>query len=61
MHYTSGTTGKPKGALHRHQSIVQQYATGKWALDMKKMIYIGVLPDPGWVTGTSYGDVRSME
>ena len=43
MHYTSGTTGKPKGALHRHQSIIQQYATGKWALDMKKMTCIGVL------------------
>ena len=34
MHYTSGTTGKPKGAVHRHQAVVQQYATGKWALDL---------------------------
>jgi acetyl-CoA synthetase len=33
MHYTSGTTGKPKGAVHRHLAVVQQYATGKWVLD----------------------------
>ena len=33
MHYTSGTTGKPKGAVHRHQAVVQQKATGKLALD----------------------------
>ena len=55
MHYTSGTTGKPKGALHRHQSIIQQYATGKWALDMKKDDVYWCTADPGWVTGTSYG------
>ena len=55
MHYTSGTTGKPKGALHRHQSIVQQYATGKWALDFQKNDIYWCTADPGWVTGTSYG------
>lgn len=55
MHYTSGTTGKPKGALHRHQSIVQQYATGKWALDFQEGDIYWCTADPGWVTGTSYG------
>ena len=34
MHYTSGTTGKPKGAAHAHRAAYQQYATGKWALDL---------------------------
>ena len=55
MHYTSGTTGKPKGALHRHQSIVQQFATGRWALDFKEEDVYWCTADPGWVTGTSYG------
>ncbi len=55
MHYTSGTTGKPKGALHRHQSIVQQFATGRWALDFKEDDIYWCTADPGWVTGTSYG------
>ena len=55
MHYTSGTTGKPKGAVHRHQAVVQQYATGKWALDLKEDDIYWCTADPGWVTGTSYG------
>ena len=55
IHYTSGTTGKPKGAVHRHQAIVQQYATGKWVLDLHEDDLYWCTADPGWVTGTSYG------
>ncbi len=55
MHYTSGTTGKPKGAVHRHLAIVQQYATGKWVLDLHPDDIYWCTADPGWVTGTSYG------
>ena len=57
MHYTSGTTGKPKGAVHRHNSVVQQYATGKWCLDLHPDDTYWCTADPGWVTGTSYGMV----
>jgi acetyl-CoA synthetase len=55
MHYTSGTTGKPKGAVHCHQAIVQQYATGKWVLDLHQDDTYWCTADPGWVTGVSYG------
>ena len=55
MHYTSGTTGAPKGAVHRHLAIVQQYATGKWVLDFHDDDIYWCTADPGWVTGTSYG------
>ena len=55
MHYTSGTTGKPKGAVHRHQAVVQQMATGRWALDLHDDDIYWCTADPGWVTGTSYG------
>ena len=55
MHYTSGTTGKPKGAAHRHMAILQQYATGKWVLDFHEEDVYWCTADPGWVTGTSYG------
>ena len=55
IHYTSGTTGKPKGAVHVHNALVQHYATGKWALDLHDDDVYWCTADPGWVTGTSYG------
>lgn len=56
IHYTSGTTGKPKGAAHRHGAVVAQAATAKYVLDLQpeQDIY-WCTADPGWVTGTSYG------
>jgi acetyl-CoA synthetase len=55
LHYTSGTTGKPKGALHVHGSLVAQYLTSKQALDLRPDDVYWCNADPGWVTGTSYG------
>jgi acetyl-CoA synthetase len=55
LHYTSGTTGQPKGALHVHSSIISQYITAKWVLDLTKDDVYWCTADPGWVTGTSYG------
>ena len=55
MHYTSGTTGKPKGAVHRHNAVIQHYLTGKWCLDLHENDIYWCTADPGWVTGTSYG------
>jgi acetyl-CoA synthetase len=55
LHYTSGTTGKPKGALHVHSSIFAQYLTTKVVLDLKDDDIYWCTADPGWVTGTSYG------
>ena len=55
MHYTSGTTGKPKGAAHVHNAIIGQYATGKYVLDLHDDDIYWCTADPGWVTGTSYG------
>ncbi|MBI4649804.1 acetate--CoA ligase [Candidatus Desantisbacteria bacterium] len=55
MHYTSGTTGKPKGAAHVHEAIVGHYATAKYVLDLHSEDIYWCTADPGWVTGTSYG------
>jgi acetyl-CoA synthetase len=55
MHYTSGTTGKPKGAVHVHGAIVGHYATAKYVLDLQEKDIYWCTADPGWVTGTSYG------
>jgi acetyl-CoA synthetase len=55
MHYTSGTTGKPKGAAHVHMAVIGHYATAKYVLDLKPDDIYWCTADPGWVTGTSYG------
>ncbi len=55
LHYTSGTTGQPKGAQHVHYSIVSQYLTAKYVLDLRPDDIYWCNADPGWVTGTSYG------
>lgn len=55
LHYTSGTTGQPKGAQHVHYSLISQYLTAKWVLDLRPDDIYWCNADPGWVTGTSYG------
>ncbi len=55
LHYTSGTTGQPKGAQHVHYSLISQYLTAKWVLDLQPDDIYWCNADPGWVTGTSYG------
>ncbi|MBD3220892.1 acetate--CoA ligase [bacterium] len=55
LHYTSGTTGQPKGAQHVHSSLISQYITAKWVLDLRPDDIYWCNADPGWVTGTSYG------
>jgi acetyl-CoA synthetase len=55
LHYTSGTTGQPKGVKHVHYSLISQYLTAKWVLDLQNDDIYWCTADPGWVTGTSYG------
>jgi acetyl-CoA synthetase len=57
LHYTSGTTGKPKGALHVHSALIAQYLTAREVLDLRPGDVYWCNADPGWVTGTSYGIV----
>ena len=55
LHYTSGTTGQPKGVKHVHSSLISQYLTAKWVLGLQPDDIYWCTADPGWVTGTSYG------
>jgi len=60
LHFTSGTTGMPKGAQHVHGAAVMHYATGKVALDLHDEDVFWCTADPGWITGTSYGIVAPL-
>ena len=60
LHFTSGTTGTPKGAIHVHGAVATHYLTGKYALDLHPGDVFWCTADPGWVTGTSYGIVAPL-
>jgi acetyl-CoA synthetase len=60
VHFTSGTTGTPKGAVHVHEAVVAHHATGTLALDLHNDDVFWCTADPGWVTGTSYGIISPL-
>ncbi|MGR8947191.1 MAG: acetate--CoA ligase [Gammaproteobacteria bacterium] len=60
LHFTSGTTGTPKGALHGHGAVVTHHVTGRYALDLHDDDVYWCTADPGWVTGMSYGIIAPL-
>jgi acetyl-CoA synthetase len=60
LHFTSGTTGQPKGAMHVHEAVVAHLATARYALDLHPDDVFWCTADPGWVTGTSYGIIGPL-
>ncbi|MCT8330742.1 acetate--CoA ligase [Albidovulum sediminis] len=60
LHFTSGTTGLPKGVVHVHEAVVAHAETGRLALDLRPGDIYWCTADPGWVTGTSYGVISPL-
>ncbi|UWQ85653.1 acetate--CoA ligase (plasmid) [Leisingera caerulea] len=60
VHFTSGTTGKPKGVVHVHGAVVYHAYSGRIALGLEPGAVYWCTADPGWVTGTSYGIIAPL-
>ena len=60
LHFTSGTTGKPKGVIHVHQAVEVHKASAHFALNLHPSDIFWCTADPGWVTGTSYGIIAPL-
>jgi acetyl-CoA synthetase len=60
LHFTSGTTGTPKGALHVHGAVTGHRATTEVVFGLGPGETYWCTADPGWVTGTSYGIIGPL-
>ena len=60
LHFTSGTTGTPKGAVHVHGAVVAHHVSAASALDLRPGDTYWCTADPGWVTGISYGVIAPL-
>lgn len=54
IHYTSGSTAKPKGILLVQRAMIGHLVTAKYVLDLHHDDHYWNTGDPGWVTGMVY-------
>lgn len=53
--FTAGVSGKPKAVVHRHQAVVQHFATGREVLDLREDDVYWCAAAPHQLGGTAYG------
>ncbi|MBI3446976.1 MAG: AMP-binding protein [Magnetospirillum sp.] len=60
LHFTSGTTGTPKGVLHPHRAVLAHLVTGRKVFGLSASDVFWCTADPGWVTSTAYGLIAPL-
>ena len=60
LHFTSGTSGTPKGVLHTHRAVLAQLATAQRVFGLVESDVFWCTADPGWVTSTAYGVIAPL-
>jgi acetyl-CoA synthetase len=60
LHFTSGTTGMPKAALHVHDGMHTLRNSSRQVFGFHDRDVFWCTADPGWVTGTAYGIIAPL-
>ncbi|OAN46698.1 acetate--CoA ligase [Paramagnetospirillum marisnigri] len=60
LHFTSGTTGTPKGVVHAHGAVLGHLMTGRAVFGLTEADVFWCTADPGWVTSTAYGVIAPL-
>lgn len=60
LHFTSGTTGTPKGVVHPHRAVLAHLLTGREMFGLGPDDVFWCTADPGWITGTAYGIIAPL-
>ncbi|MBR9970134.1 AMP-binding protein [Magnetospirillum sp. J10] len=60
LHFTSGTTGTPKGVLHSHSAVIAETLTARQVFGLVPDDVYWCTADPGWITNTAYAQIAPL-